>query len=283
MKSTILDRSELNLNSTQIKMIEGAWGRKSIEDTLVEKITYLSDGLKVKGYIAYPKDDSKKYPCIIWCRGGIGNAGKIDSFNACGMFGQLASWGYVVFATQYRGNDGGEGEDEFGGKDINDVLNLIPLAEEIPRANSHIWGIEGWSRGGMMTYLALTKSDIFKAAIVTGGIADLRCNSKESNFMRKLYESNLGSAESNEFESHCSSRSIINFPEKLSRKTPLLLIHGTADKRVLPHDSLDLSYKLIENNITFRLSLLENGDHFLKTHRKEVDRLRKEWYSKYLK
>lgn len=282
MPKLILERNKLELSQTQLKMIRSGWGDKTVDDTVVEKIVYDSDGLKVKGYIAYPKDDSKKYPCVIWNRGGIGDRGKIDSFNARGIFGQLASWGYVVFASQYRGNDGGEGHDEFGGDDVNDVLNLIPLAEEIDIADNSTWGIEGWSRGGMMTYLALTRTDKFKAAIVTGGIANLRCNADESRFMKRLYEVTMGKHGSGEFSEKCEARSIVNFAEKLA-KTPLLLIHGTNDERVLPHDSLDLSYKLLENDIPFKLVMLEKGDHFLKSHRKEVDQLRKNWFEKYLK
>ena len=239
--------------------------------------------MKVKGYIAYPVDDSKKYPCIIWCRGGIGNKGIIDSFNARGIFGQLASWGYVVLSSQYRGNDGGEGYDEFGGGDLDDITNLIPIAEDIPQADTIKWGIEGWSRGGMMTYLTLTRTDIFKAAVVTGGIANLRCNARESTFMKKLYEVTMGQSGSDDFNIKCESRSVVNHADKLCRTTPILMIHGTKDNRVLPHDSLDLSYKLLEQNITYRLVMLENGDHFLKSHRQEVDRQRKEWFEKYLK
>lgn len=283
MAKLIIDRKRVELNSTQIKMAESGWGVDAIRNSTVEKITYMSEGLKIKGFVAYPNDNNQKYPCIIWCRGGIGNSGIVDSFNARGMFGQLASWGYVVFASQYRGNDGGEGTDEFGGGDVDDVINMMPLAEEFPQANTELWGIEGWSRGGMMTYLALTKSSKFKAAVVTGGIADLRCNSSESRFMRKLYETSIGSYGSDEFNKKCHSRSIVNFPEKLPKETPLLLIHGTADNRVLPHDSLDLSTKLLEQKIPFRLLMLENGDHFLKNHRKEVDTNRKIWFEKYLK
>lgn len=277
----ILERSEIILSDTQLKMLKSGWGEDTIENSVVEKITYRSDGLMVKGHIAYPKDTSKKYPCIIWCRGGIGNAGAIDQFNARGIFGQIASWGYVVLASQYRGNAGGEGKDEFGGSDVNDVLNLIPLAEEIECADNSTWGIEGWSRGGMMIYLTLTRTDIFKAAVVLGGIANLRCNAEESRFMKRLYEISLGLDDADHFKEICESRSIINFPEKLNH-TPLLLVHGTADNRVLPHDSLDLAYKLLELKRNFRLVMLENGDHFLKSHRKEVDELRKNWYRKYL-
>lgn len=280
--SRIIDSEEVKLSESQQKMIISGWGSGVIEKTIVEKITYESDGLKVKGYIAYPKDDTHKYPCVIWCRGGIGNAGVIDKFTARGIYGQLASWGYCVFASQYRGNDGGEGSDEFGGDDVKDVLNLIPLAEEIPQANKDIWGIEGWSRGGMMTYLTLTRSDIFKAAVVLGGIANLRCNSDESRFMRRLYEHTIGKYGDKEFFERCESRSIITFSEKLNKTTPILIIHGNEDDRVLPHDSIDLSFKLLDLKIPFRLVMLEGGDHFMKKHRKEVDDMRKTWYEKYL-
>ncbi|MCX8106383.1 MAG: prolyl oligopeptidase family serine peptidase [Ignavibacterium album] len=281
--SNILNREIITLTEHQNKMITSGWGSDVLEKTVVEKITYLSDGLKVKGYIAYPTDDSKKYPSIVWCRGGYGNAGAIDKFTARGMFGQLASWGYCVFATQYRGNDGSEGHDDFGGDDVNDVLNLIPLSDEIPQADKSIWGIEGWSRGGMMTYLTLTRTNIFKAAIVLGGIANLRCNAEESKFMRRLYEHTLGKCSEEEFKQRCEQRSVINFSEKLSKETPMLLIHGNADERVLPHDSIDLSYKLLEHKIPFRLVMLEGGDHFLKSHRKEVDEMKKKWFARFLK
>lgn len=283
MSSKILDREEIILTEQQHKMIISSWGKDILEKTAVEKITYVSDGLKVTGYIAYPKDDSKKYPCVIWCRGGIGNSGAIDKITARGIFGQLASWGYCVFASQYRGNDGGERHDDFVGDDVNDVLNLIPLADKISQVNKYVWGIEGWSRGGMMTYLTLTKTNLFKAAIVLGGIANLRCNSEESKFMRKLYEHTLGRYEEDEFKNRCETRSIVNFPEKLSKDTPMLIIHGNADERVLPHDSLDLSYKLLDLKILFRLVMLEGGDHFLKSHRKEVDEMRKNWFEKFLR
>ena len=195
MTKLILKRKKVELSESQIKLVKSGWGADAVEKTTVEKITYLSDGLKIKGYIAYPKNADKIYPSVIWCRGGFGNAGAVDEFNATGIFGQLASWGYVVFASQYRGNDGGEGEDEFGGSDVNDVLNLIPLAEEIPFADKNNWGIEGWSRGGMMTYLTLMKTDIFKAAITIGGITDLQCATGESKFMKHVISKAFGKNE----------------------------------------------------------------------------------------
>ncbi|PID56235.1 MAG: hypothetical protein CR986_10420 [Ignavibacteriae bacterium] len=275
----IENKKNLNLTSIQKKILKSGWGNSAVENSVVEKMSYISDGLKVNGFCAYPKEPKEKYPCVIWCRGGFGNAGSLDDFYAQGILGQLASWGYVVFASQYRGNAGSEGTDKFGADDVNDVLNLIPLADELEFADTNSWGIEGWSRGGMMTYLALTKNHNFKVAITTGGISNLDCNLKESNFMKKL----IKHTNKNFDEKFCLKRSIINQVENYSKATPTLLLHGLNDERVPPHHSIDLSYRFIEHKIEHRLILFENGDHFLREHKKEVDEQRKNWYKKYLK
>lgn len=274
----IIERKIISLSELQRKMLKSAWGSSSVDNSIVENITYKSDNLLVKGYLAYPKNIERKYPCIIWCRGGYGNAGALDNFHAQGILGQIASWGYVVLETQYRGNVGGEGKDEFGGSDLNDVLNLIDLANYLEFADTSIWGIEGWSRGGLMTYLTLTKSDIFRAAISTGGISNIKCIADESNFMNIL----LRKSDSKLSEEFCNSRSVIKFIDNYSRKTPTLLLHGTNDDRVSAHHSLDLSYKFLEYGIEHKLVLFENGDHFLREHKIEVDNLRKNWFYKYL-
>lgn len=280
----ILERSEIILQPAQLTMLKSGWGKEAIEESVVEKMVYSSDGLKIKGFIAYPADleKGKKYPCIIWNRGGFGNQGAIDEFTARGLFGQIASWGYYVFASQYRGNSGAGGTDEFGGGDVDDVLNLIPLASYFEHADTSNWAIEGWSRGGMMTYIVLTKTSIFKTAVISGGIADLHCNAGENKFMNNLYRNSFGKPDQGVFKQKCRDRSIINFPEKLSRSTPILLLHGTDDERVSAMDSIRLAEKLLELKFKFRLVLLEGGDHFLKAHKREVDVLRKNWFAKFL-
>ncbi len=282
MGKLIFNRSEIKLSELQEKMVKNGWGEDAIKKSVVEKITYQSDDLKVNGYLAYPAyiGAKEKYPCIIWNRGGAKESGLIDEFNARGIYGQLASWGYVVFASHYRGNGGSDGRDEFGGSDVNDILNLLKVAEEIPFADTSSWGIEGWSRGGMMTYLTLTKEYKFKAAIVTGGIADLFTVAEKNDSMKRVFHHFI--SEDN-FEDELKKRSVINFIDKLSPATPILIIHGADDERIPPEDSLMISQLLLKHKRKHRFVLLEDADHFLKKQRKEVDRLRKEWFEKYLK
>src|SRR5207253_98720 len=105
-------------------------------------------------------------------RGGNREEGQWDTVSLAFYLGRMATWKYVVIASQYRGNDGGEGKEEFGGKDVNDVLNLIPALSQITKADTSRIGIEGRSRGGMMTYLALKSTCRFKAAVVNSGLAN---------------------------------------------------------------------------------------------------------------
>ncbi|MFA3783747.1 alpha/beta hydrolase family protein [Melioribacteraceae bacterium 4301-Me] len=283
MVSKIIKRETINLTAFQKKMVISGWGEEVLNKTTVEKILYMSDGLRISGYLAYPNYNKTKYPCIIWCRGGMGNNGAIDEFNARGMFGTIASWGYVVLASQYRGSAGSEGIDEFGGSDVNDVLNLIPLADELNFADNRSWGIEGWSRGGMMTYLTLTRTNIFKAGVIIGGISNLHCDSNDIALNEYIVKITNGAINSQNFEEECKRRSIINFPEKLPDTTPLLLLHGTADERVNVSNSIELAEKLKQLGKPHNLILLKNGDHFLKSYRKKVNELRKQWFDKYLK
>ena len=78
-----------------------------------------------------------------------------------------------MIGSQYRGNMGGEGKEEFGGSDVNDVLNLVPALSHVEKADTTRMGMYGWSRGGMMTYLALTKTNRMRAAIITAAAATM--------------------------------------------------------------------------------------------------------------
>lgn len=279
MSGYILNKEEIHLSDQHKKMIISGWGKDTFENSVVERITYLSDGLKVKGYAAYPKNISVKYPCVIWCRGGIGNRGAIDTFTARGIFGQLASWGYCVLASQYRGNAGSEGRDEVGGSDVNDILNLIPLADELPQADSSVWAIEGWSRGGMMALLTLQRNNNFKCAVLVGAISNVRDYADNNPDLKSCYENLIGVEQ---LEHHLQKRSAINFVNELP-KIPYLIIHGAEDETVSVSQSLKLAAKFEELKIPHKLILPKNGDHFLRKNRKEVDVLRREWYDKYLK
>lgn len=49
----ILEKEEIKLPEQQLKLVTAGWGNETVEETAVSSIVYNSDGLKVKGYVAY--------------------------------------------------------------------------------------------------------------------------------------------------------------------------------------------------------------------------------------
>jgi dipeptidyl aminopeptidase/acylaminoacyl peptidase len=247
----------------------------------VQAITYESDGLKVKGYMAAPKEGTR-LPVVIWNRGGSRDFGQISDVSASVFLGRIAQWGYVVLASQYRGVAGGEGKEEFGGAEVADILSLLPLIDALPKADPTRVGMYGWSRGGMMTYLALTRTDRIAAAVVGAGPADLfDLIQRRPEMETVLAELVPGYAEKK--NEALTSRSAILWPEKLHKKTPILLLQGSADWRVHPQQALRMAESLYKVHHPFRLVFFEGGDHGLFEHQAEVDRLAKDWLDRYVR
>jgi dipeptidyl aminopeptidase/acylaminoacyl peptidase len=95
-----------------------------VKKVSISRISYSSDGLKINGFIVRP-NKSGRFPCIIYNRGGMKDLGSIDDFRLVRFMSVIASWDYIVIASQYRGAMGSEGADEYGGNDVNDVMNLF--------------------------------------------------------------------------------------------------------------------------------------------------------------
>ena len=251
------------------------------EGISAEEITYLSDGLRVKGYIVRPADE-KIYPCLVYARGGNRDFKPITPSRVWGRLARMAGWGYVVAGTQYRGVAGGDGRDEFGGVEVNDLLNLIPVLEREPGADASRIGIYGGSRGGLMTYLTLAQTDRFSAAVIRAGVSDLISWREDRPEMDEVFADLIpgwGTAR----ESAMLARSPARWVDRMSRTTPILLLHGTADWRVSPGQSQRMAAALLENRHPFRLVLLEGSDHQLSEHPEEHARLTREWLDRFVR
>lgn len=141
------------------------------------------------------------------------------------------------------------------------------------------------SRGGLMTYLALKRSNRFKAAIVGAGIGNFEALLEERPMMtehvfRELipgWEDPVTRAQA------LKARSAVGWAEQLPAQTPILLLQGTADWRVDPTQALDMARALLIAKRPYRLVMLEGGDHGLSEYRDEVDRLVAEWLDRYVR
>ncbi len=245
-------------------------------------ISYLSDGLKINGLLAQPKRMGN-YPSIIYNRGGNRDFGALKIATGVFTMGRLAAEGYVVIASQYRGNGGSEGVEEFGGGDVNDVLILTEVLKEIERADATNIGMYGWSRGGMMTYLALTQTDKIKAAVVGGAVSDSHETIKDRPEMESGVFAELVPDYEQNKKVELDKRSAVRWADRFSPDVPILMLHGNADWRVKSSQSIRLALEFDKYRIPYRLIIFEGGDHGISEHREEVERQTVNWFNRFLK
>lgn len=255
---------------------------KYIDSIDIYSITYLSDGLKVNGLLVKPKKQGN-YPCVIYNRGGNRDFGSLVIAHGIMTLGQIAKEGYVVIASQYRGNGGSEGQEEFGGSDVNDITILPEVLKEVEGADIENIGMYGWSRGGMMTYIALTKMNNIKAAAVGGAVSNNFSTIKDRPDMETGVLAELIPNYETNKEAELEKRSAVKWADKFSKEVPILMLHGNADWRVKPEQSLMLALEFEKYRIPYRLIMFEGGDHGISEHRDEVNEQVLSWFDTYLK
>jgi dipeptidyl aminopeptidase/acylaminoacyl peptidase len=243
------------------------------------KIDYTSDNLTVVGFIAKPKHTSKKYPLVIYNRGGCGEDGKIDILTVIDQFFPLVKAGYIVLASQYRGNDGGQGKDECGGNEVHDILNLIKVAHTLDYADIHTIFMLGFSRGGMMTYQALKERAPVRAAAVIAGISDMFLFAQmRPDAEKKILSKVIPQLKVNKHHEY-AKRSATHWVEDLN--TPLLLIHNDRDPVVHVEQSKILADLLKKHHKPYKLVIYSDTTHALG---KQYTKAQKEivlWFKKY--
>ncbi|MBI5958632.1 MAG: S9 family peptidase [Chloroflexi bacterium] len=223
-------------------------------------ITYWSDGLRVAGYLGYPSA-SGIYPAIIHNRGGFGSTGALTG----GEIVPYVEAGYVAVASQYRGNGGGEGHEDFGGADVHDVLNLIPLLQSLPNVDPDRIGMFGGSRGGMMAYIALREDALsgqnaIKAAVTVGGISDLFAWDQErGGSLAGILWLPLVGATPTQNPALYRDRSAVYWADLI--QAPILLLHGDADQDVSVQQTYWLAAALETAGATVKTIIFPGGDH----------------------
>ena len=242
------------------------------------RIVYRSGGLRVTGFIYRPVDATTRHPAIIVNRGGTGDFGMMHPWLQSYYLPYLDA-GYVLVMPQYRGADGGEGADEYGGADVTDVTALVPITRALPYVDPENLFMLGFSRGGMMTYRALALDLPIRAAATVSGLTNLsrlvqyRPEMRESVFRTLFPEFDRREAE------HYRLRSAVEWPERIA--IPLLLIHGTGDDRVRADDALELASKLQMLGRPFELAVFDGDGHGVPAHKLETDQHVIGWFNRH--
>ncbi len=254
--------------------------RESFSGYECRRIKYLSDGLKVVGYIWKPQNTAgKKLPLVIVNRGGNPNLALLTPQS---LYYPYVTNGFVVVGSQYRGADGGEGKDEFGGEDVNDVLNLIPLARSLGYVDMRNVFMHGESRGGMQAFLAIRKGMPVNAVAVIGAATDLIAAAKDRPSITRRVWGNMIPGFNEKTDEVLRERSAVYFADKIN--VPVLIMHGGADWRSDPgSQALGLANRLQSLGKTYELHIYAGDEHPLNVNRLEREQKIVQWFRKYMK
>lgn len=250
-------------------------------------IAYPVGDLTIRGIYVRPKDHEREdLPVLIVNRGGNGPSG---AWNFSRMFQRvlpLANAGYIVIGSQYRGSRRGDqpslyGTDEFGGKDINDVLALFDLIDRLPGADETRIGMYGWSRGGMMALLVATKTDRLKAIAVGGTPTDLAAELVVRPEMERVFRARIPNYDENK-QAALEARSAVHWADEIDTNLPILILHGEQDERVSLNSAQELAEVLTALEHPHKLVIYEDGSHGLLAHNKEVIGELLKWFNMHL-
>jgi len=227
--------------------------------------SYPSDGLMIKGYISLPEKIHGPLPLIILLRGG-------NRLFVLPHPGELtAQDGYSVIATTNRGGVS-EGEDEFGGDDVNDSKNLMDFLPALEKKLNILFHttdkyMVGFSRGGMQLFLLLERypdlqNKIKKIASISG-LLNLTYALKDRPDFKKTMLEDFGFTDDDNGKLWVAKRQPINYISRLSKNLPILIAQGTEDTRVCLKQGYDMLNALQNagHNVTY--IEIEGGNHML--------------------
>ncbi|MFZ0597658.1 MAG: prolyl oligopeptidase family serine peptidase [Flavobacterium sp.] len=236
--------------------------QKHLENVNIYDITYNSfDKTKVKGFLLLPNEDGKKYPVIIFNRGGNGSYGMVNDQYIVTFLSKIASKGFIVIASQLRGSEGSEGIDEFGGKDINDVMSLFAIINKIEIADTSKIAQIGWSRGGITNFQLLKKTDKIRTTINIAGPSDILKTKRKEMFV--VYQNRIKNYSLDSVYYSNKISPIFQIDSILNKKESFLFIHGDQDEKVPIADSRELYGKTKEYGYKSKFILFENSEHSL--------------------
>lgn len=221
-----------------------------------------SEGVKLNGWMIKPADfdADKKYPVFVTIYGGPGSNTVVDEFGDFNYFWHemLAQNGYIVVSIDNRGT-GGRGRDfknctyqQLGKYETIDQIEAAKYLGTLGYIDATRIGIQGWSYGGYLSSLCITKgAEYFKAAIAVAPVTNWRFYDSiyTERFMRTPQENADG----------YDDNSPINHVDKL--KGSYLLVHGTADDNVHFQNTTEMISALVAANKQFDLFVYPDKNH----------------------
>ncbi|MFR9532157.1 MAG: DPP IV N-terminal domain-containing protein [Rikenellaceae bacterium] len=223
-------------------------------------------GDTLNAYMIRPRDfdPQQRYPLLFTQYSGPGSQQVADRWSL-DWVDAMVDHGYIVLCVDPRGT-GYRGEEfkkltygAMGGMETEDQISAAKYAAALPYVDRDRIGIYGWSYGGFMALnCALRGEGIYAMAIAVAPVTSWRYyDSIYTEVYNGLPEENPAGYDDN---------SPINYAEKLSERTKLLIIHGTGDDNVHFQNTIEMSRALNAHGKKYDMMIYPDQNHSMMPH-----------------
>ncbi len=223
------------------------------------------DGVELNAQIIKPADfdPDKKYPVLIYGYGGPGSQVVRNSWGRGSSklwYTLLTQKGYIIFSLDNRGT-GGRGKAfknlayrDIGKYAVGDHIEGAKYLATLPYVDKARIGIWGWSGGGYLTLLAMTKgAEHFKAGIAVAPVSDFRL------YDTIWSERYMGLPSDN--AAGYDSASVLSYVDDY--REGLLVVHGMSDDNVHAQNTMQFASLMQYKNKQFSLMVYPGKNHSL--------------------
>jgi len=259
----------ITLHNADGKVLQTLKDNKTLKSKLKKLKLSPKEFITIKGVdadlnasIIKPKDfdSKKKYPVYFYIYNGPGSNVVEDEWqgNSYLYHQLLAQNGYIVISvdtrgTMYRGAEFKKSTYlQLGKLETEDMIAVAERVGKWDYVDKERIGVQGWSYGGYMTALCMTKgAHIFKMGIAVAPVTNWRWydNIYTERFMRTPAENASG----------YDDNSPINHVKKL--KGNFLIVHGSGDDNVHLQNTMEMINTMVTQNIDFDMMVYPNKNH----------------------
>ncbi|MDI1243303.1 MAG: S9 family peptidase [bacterium] len=276
--------------ATQIS--SGNADHKKIQVGKTEVVKWKSkDGREIEGLLTYPNGYTAgtKVPLILNIHGGPAGVFQQSYIGGRGVYplATFASKGYAILRPNPRGSSGYGTEfrraniKDWGGMDYEDLMTGVDHVIGMGVADANRLGVMGWSYGGYMTSMIITKTKRFKAASAGAPVTNLMSFNGTAD-IPSFVPDYFGGDQWNDPETYVKHSAMFNIK---GVSTPTLVQHGEADIRVPIEQGYQLYMALKRQNVPTRMLILPRQPHGPNEPKMQIAAMQSnlDWFEKYLK
>lgn len=249
------------------------------------------DGREIEGLLHYPNGyvAGTKVPLILNVHGGPAGVFQQSYVGGRGSYplATFMSRGFAILRPNPRGSSGygtafrRANIKDWGGMDYEDLMTGVDKVIEMGVADPNRTGVMGWSYGGYMTSIIITKTKRFKAASAGAPVTNMMSFNGTADipsFLPDYFEAEFWDNPAI-YAKHSAMFNIKGV------STPTLIQHGEADVRVPIEQGYQLYMALKKQGVPTRMIVLPRQPHGPNEPKMQLAAMQSnlEWFTKYLR